>query len=140
MGTTEAKTEGIPGLLRTVAFSRGVSRSVLTAVGWGYTMRFMTARRSLFLALALLLASFLAFAAPANAAENPDYTADPPTERVDPVVSPNSVRRAPAAPAVLNSRQTLAITGSDVAGIAVIGTVLLGTGAALLVVRRRVIA
>ncbi|MCB0978082.1 MAG: LPXTG cell wall anchor domain-containing protein [Acidimicrobiales bacterium] len=100
----------------------------------------MTARRSLLLALAIVVATFAAFASPASAAENPDYTSNPPTERVDPVVSPASVRRAPAAPAVLNSRQTLAITGSDVAGFAVIGTILLGTGAALLLVRRRVAA
>lgn len=95
----------------------------------------MTARRSLLLLLALVAASLLAFASPANAAENPDYTAPPPVE--EPVVIPNAVRRSPAAP-VVASRQKLAITGSDVTGFVVIGTVLVAGGAGLLAVRRRV--
>lgn len=99
----------------------------------------MTTRRSIFLAIALVAASFLAFASPANAAGNPDYTAPPPTV-IDNNVKPTPLRRAPAAPAVATNRQTLAITGSDVTGFAVIGVVLLAAGTGLVVLRRRVAA
>lgn len=122
-------------LLRTVVVAENLPRSVLTVSSGASTLTLMTARRSLLLLLALVAASLFTFASPANAAENPDYTAPPPSE--EPVVVPNAIRRSPAAP-VIASRQKLAITGSDVTSFAVIGAVLVAGGAGLLVVRRRV--
>lgn len=107
----------------------------------------MTTRRSLFLALALVVVSIFAFSSSANAQSNPDYVEQAPTSTVQdpgtsgiatgrPVGNAVSARSSAAA----SGRQSLAITGSDLTGFAVIGAVLVAGGAALLVTRRRVAA
>ncbi|MBX3315175.1 MAG: LPXTG cell wall anchor domain-containing protein [Actinobacteria bacterium] len=116
----------------------------------------MTARRSILVATLVALVALFGFASAAGAVDNPDYSSPvPPSEQ------PATVERTPASPsgqaataaaqastssaatsatAATSGRQTLAITGSDTAGFAVIGALLLAGGAALLLYRRRVAA
>ena len=94
----------------------------------------MSLRRTLQFALALAFASVaLAFGSAAGATGNPDYTAPPPTTVVTNSV-PKTVRQAHTTTV---SRQQLAITGSDMNQLALIGGVLVAGGAGTLVLRRR---
>lgn len=97
------------------------------------------------LAAALLVAcAVLAMANPAGAVENPDYTAPPPSTIIAPGPSAGTdppasqpVRKVTTAVAVRPMRTQLAITGSDLAQTAAVGSALLAIGAVLLVLRRR---
>lgn len=101
----------------------------------------MTFRRVLQLSLALLFGSLaLAVASPAGAVDNPDYTAPPPTTVITtPPTEPETASRREVATAVAVSpvRSQMAITGSDVAQLAALGTGLVVVGAVVLVARRR---
>ncbi|CAN5805015.1 hypothetical protein BH10ACT1_BH10ACT1_33160 [soil metagenome] len=96
----------------------------------------MSLRRTVQLVVALAIAS-LAFASAgsAGAVDNPDYTAPPPTSVVS-NSTPRPVRQV-ASVAATPSRQQLAITGSDVLQLVVVGAVLVAGGTATLVLRRR---
>ncbi len=97
----------------------------------------MSMRRILSLTVALVLAGLLWSAAPAGAAENPDYTAPPPTTIV---TTPQPTTEVKTAVAVTPVRTRLAITGSDATGTVVLGAGLVAVGAGLLVLRRRKLA
>lgn len=102
----------------------------------------MTVRRTLQLALVLVVAAFtLSMGAAAGAVENSDYTAPPPSTPVtDPPTEVASLRanRTAAVPAAAApSNQRLAITGSETTQLLVIGTLLVAGGAGLMVARRR---
>ena len=92
-------------------------------------------RRSLQFALALAVASVaLAFGTAAGAgSDNPDYTAPPPTSVVRNSV-PTTVARPPTKP---TERNRLAITGSDMSQLVLVGGVLVAGGAGTMVLRRR---
>ena len=95
-------------------------------------------RRTLQFALALAVASVaLAFGTAAGAGgagpDNPDYTAPPPTSVVR-----NSVPTTVAQPATTPpARNRLAITGSDMSQLVLVGGVLVAGGAGTMVLRRR---
>jgi LPXTG-motif cell wall-anchored protein len=85
-----------------------------------------------------LLAAVIALAAGsgAHAQENPDYTAPAPAVEVtDP-----PVRTAAASPVSQQRATPLALTGSDVLQMVVVGAVLVAGGAGVLAARRRNIA
>lgn len=108
----------------------------------------MSLRRCFQLLLAVVVASAaLALGSVASAAPNPDYTAPAPAGVVIDNATPQPVRQrsgsaervaaAPAAAPAAAGRQQLAITGSEVAQLAVLGGVLVAVGAGTLVLRRR---
>jgi hypothetical protein len=117
-----------------------MSRRVLTSTPGGRTLRSVTERlhpRHLLAALAVLglgLALLVGAAGGAGAQDNGDYTSKPPAVTAPPLAAPAQAVAPPAAPA---SVRFLAITGSDLPGIAIFGTVLVAAGAGLLVLRRR---
>jgi LPXTG-motif cell wall-anchored protein len=100
-------------------------------------------RRMIALTVATLAACLtLAFASPAGAVENPNYTVPPPSEPVGSTPQGEQYQvvnrtASPGRTSVAESRQRLPITGSDVTGIAVIGGLLVAGGAVLLTIRRR---
>lgn len=97
-------------------------------------MTSMSLRRNLQLALTALVAVVaLSLAVPAGAVGNPDYTAPPPAETVTTPPPARQVTTAASAP----SRQSLPITGSDAAQLALVGGLLVVGGAGLVAARRR---
>ena len=100
----------------------------------------MSLRRGLLLVVSVLVGALLwtaAGAAPAGAAENPDYTVPPPSTVV---TSPPPTTGVKTAVKVQQVRTRLAITGSDDTDAALVGAGLVVAGAGLLVVRRRRLA
>lgn len=96
-------------------------------------------RRTLHVTLAVLVGALLwvaAGASPAGATDNPDYTAPPPTTVVT-TPAPAAETKVKTAVAVAPLRTSLAITGSDATGTAVLGAGLVAAGAGILVLRRR---
>lgn len=97
----------------------------------------MSMRRTLRFAPALVVASVaLAFGTAAGAVDNPDYTAPPPTSVVT-NSGPTTVARPATTPA---ARNRLAITGSDMSQLVLVGGVLVAGGAGTMVLRRRAAA
>ncbi len=110
------------------------SRSVLTSGERTLSVTTMSLRRSLQLALTVLVAALaLSVAVPAGAVGNPDYTAPPPAETV---TTPPPVRQVASA-ASAPSRQRMPITGADTAQLALVGGLLVAGGAGLVLARRR---
>lgn len=105
----------------------------------------MRLRPILRVAFGLLIGLAALFVAnPAGALQNPDYTAPPPPSAVSTPPSPQPVRqpeqstqREVTTAVRVPLRSRMAITGSDVTQTAVIGAVLVGLGAVVLVARRR---
>jgi LPXTG-motif cell wall-anchored protein len=107
----------------------------LTSTNGGRTLRHVISRRLLPAVAALGLAAVLLVggAGAAGAQDNGDYTSKP-----VPVAQPPASPPAEAAPpAEAVNVRFLAITGSDLPGVALFGTVLLAAGAGLLYLRRR---
>lgn len=77
-----------------------------------------------------------AVASPAGAVDNPAYSSPPPSTVVT-TTAPTSSNQVETAVQVAPARDTLAITGSDATGLAVIGSILVLVGAGALVLRRR---
>ena len=77
-----------------------------------------------------------AVASPAGAVDNPAYSSPPPSTVVT-TTTPTSSSQVETAVQVAPVRDTLAITGSDATGLAVIGSVLVLVGVGALVLRRR---
>ncbi len=92
--------------------------------------------------LVLLFSALVAGAAlfgvpsPAAAVENPEYTSPPPSVAVQ-SRTPSVRVAATASKASSPSRQRLAITGAESAQMASVGGLLVASGAATLVIRRR---
>ena len=99
----------------------------------------MRARHVVIAIAALIGVLVFSMGSPAGAIDNPDYTSPPPTTVVTPP-TPRSVQRVQTAVTVRPVRSQLAITGSDVSQLVVIGGVLVAVGAGMLVVRRRAAA
>ncbi len=93
----------------------------------------MSLRRTLQLLLAVAVATVaLALGTGAGATGNPDYTVPPPSSAVH--------RPAPKAPKAVKAKPTrhrLAITGSDVGELVLMGGVLVAGGAGTMMLRRR---
>jgi LPXTG-motif cell wall-anchored protein len=100
----------------------------------------MRARHVAIAIAALIGVLVFSMGSPAGAVDNPDYTSPPPTTVVTPPTTPRRVQRVQTAVTVRPLRSQLAITGSDVTQLAVIGGVLVAVGAAMLVLRRRAVA
>lgn len=92
---------------------------------------------SLMAAAGLGLLLLVAGASAAGAQDNGDYTAKPVPVVAPPAAAPAAVRAAPAADPQPSDVRWLAVTGSDLPGIAAIGAVLVAAGAGLLILRRR---
>ncbi len=87
---------------------------------------------------AIVVGALLYIGSAAGAVDNPDYTSPPPptvpTTTAPPV---QQIRRVPKVVNVTPLRSRLAITGSDVGQLAVLGTGLVLAGGIVLVLRRR---
>jgi len=114
-------------------------RSVLTSAGITLTVNPMALKRAI-LTTSLAFLVVLAAAGTAGAQDNPDYTAPAPS--IDITVpsgeSPQNITRTPETRST--SITPLALTGSDVAQLVLMGGVLLACGAGVLVARRRTTA
>ena len=119
------------------------SLSVLTPAVAVHTIAGVTAsstsRRavSILAAAALGLLLLVAAAGAAAAQDNGDYTAKPVPVAAPPAATPAAVPPAAAATPPPSDVRWLAVTGSDLPGIAAIGAVLVAAGAGLLILRRR---
>ena len=101
----------------------------------------MAFRRTLeALLAATVVGAVLFIGSAAGAVDNPDYTAPPPSSvpsTTPTSTQPQQARRVETAVSVTPVRSRLAITGSDVGQLAVIGSGLVLAGGVVLVLRRR---
>jgi len=112
----------------------------------------MSIRRTIQFATAAVVVSVaLSFGAPAGAIDNPDYTSPAPAQVVNNATPQAQSRTAaaadpaaadpasadPASKAAVPSSQSLPVTGSDVAQLALIGMILVAVGIAAMGLRRR---
>src|SRR3954463_3022025 len=86
---------------------------------------------------AVLVGALLYIGSAAGAVDNPDYTSPPPSTVPTTTVPVQQIRKVPTVVNVTPLRSKLAITGSDVGQLAVIGTSLVLAGGIVLVLRRR---
>lgn len=90
--------------------------------------------KSLIVGLALVVASLFAFSGLAGAQDNPSVYVSPNTESRTPPLAPTALG------ATAEKGSSLAFTGGDAAGLALIGGVAVAAGVGVMVVRRRSLA
>lgn len=93
---------------------------------------------SVLAAAALGVLLLVAGASAAGAQDNGDYTAKPVPVVAPPASAPAAVPPTSAPTPTPTETRWLAVTGSDLPGIAALGAVLVAAGAGLLILRRRV--